>query len=220
MKIIDLTHTIEEGMFTVPVHWHPKTEISILGNYHEEARASRKITLGSHTGTHIDAPSHFIKDGQTIDQTDLNTLIGDGIVLNLSHKKSGEEITDRDLEIAAKGIELKPRILIYTGWGDIAWNTPHYSSGRPYLSTEAAKWLVDKAAILVGVDFSDPENPKEFKYGHISPMHTYFFEHQVIIIENLCNLGKIVNQNINLIALPLLIKDSDGSPARVVAIIK
>ena len=65
-KIIDLTMSLKEGMQTFPTHWHPFVEITQLGRHGIENRETRKLILGTHTGTHIDAPSHFISDGDTI----------------------------------------------------------------------------------------------------------------------------------------------------------
>lgn len=66
-NIIDLTFPIHEGMTTFPVHWHPIVEISVLGRHGIENRETRKVLLGTHTGTHMDAPRHFIPDGMTVD---------------------------------------------------------------------------------------------------------------------------------------------------------
>ena len=63
-KIIDLTHTIEEGMTTFESSWHPLVSIKQLGRFGFEGRETRKLTMGTHTGTHVDAPLHFIKNGK------------------------------------------------------------------------------------------------------------------------------------------------------------
>ena len=63
MKITDLSLTLEEGMMTFPTHWHPVVEITILGRHGVEGRETRKLVLGTHVGTHADAPLHFIPKG-------------------------------------------------------------------------------------------------------------------------------------------------------------
>ncbi|MDP6560837.1 MAG: cyclase family protein, partial [Candidatus Binatia bacterium] len=75
-EIIDLTFPIHEGMQTFPVHWHPVVEITQLGRLDVEARETRKMVLGTHTGTHMDAPRHFIEGGKTIDEVTLDILVG------------------------------------------------------------------------------------------------------------------------------------------------
>ena len=74
-KVIDLTHPIQEGMLTFEASWHPRTSIQQLGRIGLEGRESRKLELGTHTGTHIDSPLHFIENGAGIDETAVDTLI-------------------------------------------------------------------------------------------------------------------------------------------------
>ena len=85
--ITDHTVLIEEGMTTFPVYWHPFVEITQLGRHGIENRESRKITLGTHTGTNLDAPRHFIPNGRTIDKISPDVLISDAILLDFSLKK-------------------------------------------------------------------------------------------------------------------------------------
>ena len=84
MKITDLSLTLEEGMMTFPTHWHPVVEITILGRHGVEGRETRKLVLGTHVGTHADAPLHFIPQGKGIDQVPLDVLVGPARVLNFT----------------------------------------------------------------------------------------------------------------------------------------
>ena len=83
-KVVDLTFPIEEGMTTFPVHWHPFVEITQLGRHGIENRETRKIVLGTHTGTHCDAPSHFIPGGETVDSIPPERFIGPALLLDCS----------------------------------------------------------------------------------------------------------------------------------------
>ena len=83
-KIIDLSMTIEERMITFGAYWHPKVKITQLGKFGRENRETRKITIGTHTGTHIDAPRHFIKNGKTVEKINLNWLCGEALLLDFS----------------------------------------------------------------------------------------------------------------------------------------
>ena len=74
MEFIDLSYNIEEGMLTFHTHWHPKVSIEQMGEIEKEGRESRKIIFGTHTGTHVDAPLHFIKNGNSIDKIPLEKL--------------------------------------------------------------------------------------------------------------------------------------------------
>src|ERR1700730_7456200 len=84
MKIIDLSLSIEEGMMTFPTSWHPVVEITILGRHGIEGRETRKLVLGTHIGTHADAPRHFIPNGRTIDEVPLDVLIGPATVADFT----------------------------------------------------------------------------------------------------------------------------------------
>src|SRR4051794_36605906 len=97
-RVIDLSFPIHEGMTTFPVHWHPVVEITQLGRHGIEDRETRKIVLGTHTGTHCDAPRHFVKDGQTIDQIPLDRFIGPAYVVDLTDSAPLQERTVTDFE--------------------------------------------------------------------------------------------------------------------------
>ena len=91
-RLIDLTMTIKEGMQTFASHWHPFVEITQLGRFGIENRETRKIVLGTHTGTHIDAPRHFIKNGLTIERLSLEQLNGTATVLDFSSLPDKTEV--------------------------------------------------------------------------------------------------------------------------------
>ena len=97
-QIIDLTYKIEEGMLTFAAPWHPPVSIKQMGRLNIEGRESRKISFGTHTGTHIDAPLHFIQDGITIDQIPLEKLIGDVTIIDFSNLLKNQAITKEMLE--------------------------------------------------------------------------------------------------------------------------
>src|SRR5689334_1081246 len=94
---IDLTFPIHEGMTTFPVHWHPIVEITQLERHGIENRETRKLVLGTHTGTHCDAPLHFVPGGQSVDSFALDTLIGPAFVADLSASRPSQELDVGDL---------------------------------------------------------------------------------------------------------------------------
>ena len=96
-KILDLSHELCEGMPTYPSPWHPAVEISQIGRIEMEHRRSYAVTLGTHTGTHMDSPAHMCPDGITIDQIPLETIVGEAKVLDFSHKGQGDKITLEDI---------------------------------------------------------------------------------------------------------------------------
>ena len=174
-----------------------------------------KITMGSHTGTHVDAPRHFIRDGIGIDRIPLNKLIGEAYVADLSKKPIGGGITSKDLrreletEIASDDI-----VAIYTGcsehWGDKSINRDY-----TYLTEDAADYLVSKKVRAVGIDFLSVEKFKATE--HL--VHKTLLGNGIFIVESLSNaLNQFVGQRILMICMPIKLRDGDGAPSRVVAV--
>lgn len=97
-RIIDLTYDLEEGMPTYPAPWHPVVEITKLGRIGLEGRETRKLVLGTHTGTHVDAPTHFLQNNRSVDRIPLDKLVGSVSIVDLSHKQKNESIVVEDLQ--------------------------------------------------------------------------------------------------------------------------
>lgn len=216
--IIDLTLTLREGMMTFPVHWHPMVEISQMGRFEVEERETRKITIGTHTGTHVDAPRHFIKGGTTIDQTDLEIYYGPARVLDFTDLADKTEIT-LDMLKERIGEDFPQRILFRYDW-DNRLDSLQYYSHHPYLSEEACQWLVDQGVRLVGFDAPMPDDPRNGRgCEKDSPNHTILLGANVAILEYLSNLKSIPAGDFILSALPMKIESGDGGPVRAVAIV-
>lgn len=220
--IIDLTLPISEGMYMPKAYWHPNVEITVLGAHETEGRASRKVVLGTHTGTHIDAPLHFLPDGYPIDEMDLDLLIGKAQLLDVSFVGEKQGVTAEDLNKAVQklpeGLKSK-RVVLKTGWLEKAWGTPEYASHRPYLTMSAAEWFNEKGVKLLAMDIPDPDSEEDFVPGKPSPIHVYCFKHDIVIIESIANLSSLPSSEFTLVALPLKLKGGDASPGRIVAIV-
>lgn len=214
---IDLTFPIHEGMTTFPTHWHPFVEITQLGRHGIEDRETRKLVLGTHTGTHCDAPRHFIQGGQTIDSIPLDVLIGPALVADFSRSQPSQVIEVADFE-EQFGSASPQRVLMRFDWSE-QWGRMRYYRDHPFISETAAQWLVDKGVRLLGMDTPMPDNPKN-GYGSKldSPIHKILLGRGVILVEYLCNLKELTRRDVELIVLPLKIQDGDGAPARCVAI--
>lgn len=162
-----------------------------------------RITLGSHTGTHIDAPRHFIAGGNTVENESLGKFIGEAIVVDVS-KKIGKGITEQHLaDVNARKNDI---VLIYTGTG-------HEDRNFSYLEQDAARWIINRGIKCVGIDTLSVE-----KYGsHGAPVHKLLLGNSVGIIENLDDsLGQFVNGRFLLVCLCLPFEGLDGSPARAI----
>ena len=174
-----------------------------------------KIIMGSHTGTHLDAPRHFIQDGIGIDKILPNKLIGEAYVADLSKKPIGSGITSEDLRRELEDKIVKDDIVIvYTGcskyWGDAS-----ISREYTYLTGDAADYLVSKKVRAVGIDFLSVE-----KFKAPEPVaHRSLLGNGIFIIESLSNAVKqFVGKKILVICMPIKLKDGDGAPSRVVAV--
>lgn len=216
-RIIDLSFPIHEGMTTFPGHWHPVVEITMLGRHGIENRETRKIVIGTHTGTHCDAPRHFIPDGQTVDRLSLETLIGPATMLDFSGGPPSLELEVPDFE-RQLGNRCPERIVLRFDWSE-RWGRLEYYQDHPFISESAARWLVDKGVRLLGMDTPMPDNPANGRGSKVdSPIHKILLGNGVVLVEYLCNLKQVRRPEFDLIVLPLKVLDGDGAPARCVAL--
>ncbi len=215
-RIVDLTYPIHEGMTTFPVHWHPIVEVTQLGRHGVEGRESRKLLLGTHTGTHIDAPRHFIADGATIDQLPLDIFVGPALLVDFSYASPLQEMQVADFEQQIG--ELRPeRVVLRFDWSD-RWGQLDYYSEQPYISEDAAHWLVARGVRLLAMDTPQADSPRNGRgAAKDSPVHKILLGAGVIKLEYLTNLRNVTSREFELIALPLNIRDGDGAPVRCVA---
>ena len=165
--------------------------------------------MGTHTGTHVDPPHHFLDGSSTIESLPLDVLMGDAVVVEV-HKPTGT-IGPEELE-AAGLVEGDTRVLFKTPNSAI-WAEPHPEFPAEYVSVgpEAAAWLVQHGIRLVGVDFLSVE--RRGSPGH--PTHVTLLGAGVIVIEGL-NLSGVEPGRYKLICLPIKILGGDGAPARAV----
>lgn len=213
MKPIDLTLTISENLPSFPGSPIPKfipwAKIKTDG-YNLEL-----LFLSSHSGTHMDAPFHFVKDGLKIHQIDTNRFVRDAVILKLK-KGPNQSITKKDIIQFEKKFGKIPNdatIIIATGWYKNLTKKTYFEK-NPGLSSSAADYLSSKKINLVGIDSPsiDVGSNKEFS------VHKILSKNNIIIVENLANLEKIKSPKFKFIALPLKLKDATGSPIRAIAI--
>ncbi len=217
MKIIDLSLQIEEGMMTFPTHWHPVVEITILGRHGIEGRETRKVVLGTHIGTHADAPRHFIPNGGTIDEVPLDVLIGQATVADFTGCRPLQEIDVADLK-KRLGDKVPKRLILRTGWSEYFGDMKFYNE-YPFLSENAARWLVDNGVQLIAMDTPSPDNPAHSRgTAKDSPNHKVLLGAGVVLVEYLANLNALTTSEVELIVMPLKLKGCDGAPARCAAI--
>lgn len=213
MRFIDLTLLLDNECMTCGTPWHARVSVSHLGRLEKEGRNTSRIVLGSHSGTHLDAPLHFIDGGKDVTGLELETLCGPVSVVDFFHKQKGDIVLKEDLE----GIAIKPRMIFRYGWYDY-WKTGRYYDSFPYLSMEAAVWLVEGGLRMIAMDTPSPDTGSNIngKGCMDSPVHKYFLKNDVVIVEYLTNTRSINSSKENfIIALPLRVAGADGSPSRV-----
>jgi acyl-CoA synthetase (AMP-forming)/AMP-acid ligase II/kynurenine formamidase len=213
-RVIDLTHPIFEGMVSFPSPNHPTPEVTVLARHEEQGR----LVLGSHTGTHADAPLHFIPGGQAIDSIELERLIGPAHVADLSGTPPLTEVSRDQLQAALGGPPGHPRVLLRFDWASRFVDLDFYSES-PYLSEEACRWLVSEGVDVLGMDTPSPDDPRQGQdSGADSPNHHVLLGAGVVMLEYLANLDQLPASEVFLVALPLLVSGADGTPMRVVAL--
>lgn len=217
MKTIDLSHPIHNGMPTFPVAWHPYVEVTQLGRHGIEQRETRRIVLGTHTGTHVDAPSHFIPGGGTIDNIPLELLCGPAVLLDMGDY---EEKQAFDTDFFVKHLEdgALPRLVLRFNWSR-HWGTLKYFTHNPFITENAAQWLIDRGVRMLGMDVPQVDSPDHGRgCNKDSPNHKIMLGQGCYFVENLVNLEKISGKTFEWIVAPLRLQGGDGAPCRSVAI--
>ncbi|GAA0071903.1 cyclase family protein [Clostridium sardiniense] len=209
MRIIDLTHSIEEDMTAYCKEESAKIEP--LSTIKRDGYNVLKIQLSTHTGTHIDSPRHIFEDGITISEINLNKFIGTAYMIDCSDTEEIDLDTILKHEYEIRNVEY---LILKSGW-ESKWNTEIYFKDYPTLSYEASKFLSELDNLNgIGVDCISIDS----EYGELYN-HKNLLLKGKIIIENLCNLNDI-EERFKIIVSPLKLKDADGAPARVYALIE
>ena len=213
MKLVDLTLTISNSIPTFP--GSPNPQFILWSNLKENGYNLELLFLSSHTGTHIDAPYHFVRNGAKIHQIALNRLLGNCILVKIKKGKN-QAITKNDLisyERKNGNIPKHASIIFHTQWQKNL-NSDSYFINNPGLSESAATYLVSKKINLVGIDSPSIDLGTNHTFG----VHKILAKNNVLIVENLSNLNKISSKQFEFIILPLKLQDSTGSPVRAIAI--
>lgn len=209
--IVDLTEPIYSGLPVsareVPVLIEPRM------THAQDGFAACTIQMGSHAGTHIDAPFHFRPGGATVDQLSLERLIGPGLILDL-RATARPCISQAEVEAAISesgGWVSGATVLLWTGWDE------HFGGAdmarHPYLSAAAAAYLVEVGALLVAIDATgvDDSTAREF------PAHEALLGADIPVVENVCGLGQLGAGQVSCAFIPLAIRGGDAAPVRAFA---
>jgi arylformamidase len=204
--IYDVTVPISNSMPVWP--GDPPVQLSAKSHLSRDKTHTVRLTaieMGSHTGTHIDAPFHMIDDGKRLHEFSLDTLVGQATILEIPGARS---IGRSELErLNWGGVE---RVLFKTD------NSKHWQDGKfyeefVYLEPDGAEFLVQRGVRLVGIDYLSIDKYKSESH----PSHFVLLKKNIVILEGL-NLNAVPAGEYTLAALPLNLQDADGAPARVI----
>ncbi|HEX5960874.1 MAG TPA: cyclase family protein [Rhodanobacteraceae bacterium] len=215
VRRIDLSHVLEDGMITyqglpAPIVCDHLSRAQSRAHYAEgTAFQIGKISMVANTGTYIDSPYHRFEDGKDIAGFDLDEVAGlDGVVARVTGM-DGRAIDHRvflPLEVRGKAV------LVHTGW-DRHWRTDRYFEGHPFLTADAADYLRDHGARLVGIDSLNIDDTADGK----RPVHTTLLGAGIPIVEHLCGLERLPAGGFHFSAVPAKVKGMGAFPVRAYA---
>jgi arylformamidase len=204
----------------------PYSEVALtyLRNWEKDNGSLCQWTLTDHFGTHLDAPIHIVPNAASVDQLDINRLVGEAVVLDCTFG-TGCGLSAEDFERAKPTVQAGDIVLIYSA--EPPGTSAEYIRNQTYVTPDGATWLVKKGVKAVGVEPFSFEHLYEGIFvkhyyrkdapGPIWPAHAICLRANVYIIEGLGNLERIVGKRVRFSALPLPVPGSSGSPVRAVA---
>jgi len=210
MNIIDLSGTIYEGMSVYP--GDPGVTLKKLADFPADGCQVTELKMGSHTGTHVDAPAHFLPNGKSLSEMPLAPYVGEAVCvkaslrLDLSRPVIFLSSEERNL------IRRHDRVIISTGWEKNAGSDAYFQD-FPVFSSELLEDLLALEILLIGVDLPSVEDMTSAESAHAK-----LLSQEIVIVEGLINLTSLQERRFFLSAAPLRILAGDGSPVRAYAI--
>jgi len=214
-RLVDLSHLIQDGMTTykdfpapaVCEFWSREQS----AEFYDDGSSFHigRIDMIANTGTYLDAPFHRWEDGTDIAGLELDQLASlPGVVIRQPFENGLAVGADRfeGMDVAGKAV------LVHTGW-DRHWRTPSYFEAHPFLSAEAANWLVDNGARLVGIDSYNIDDTRT----RGRPVHSTLLRAGVLICEHMTNLGALPDDGFEFTAAPPKIEGMGTFPVRAFA---
>jgi len=209
--IIDLSHTLHIDMPFYPGSCKP--EFIVAAEILTEGYSEILLKIPTHTGTHIDCPSHLIEGGFTTVDAAPERFVGRGMLINCVECCKNGVIPGSFIRGFEGEIKKSDFVLLYSGWSRY-WGSDYYYENFPVLDNEAC--TIIGSSIKKGIGF---DMPSADPVGSVDlPLHKELLDKGIILIENLANLHLLENKEFFFICLPLKINNGDGSPVRAIAI--
>lgn len=203
MQVIDLSVSVNNDTPVYP--GDPKAKVEPVAVLAKDGFNDHLITMGTHVGTHVDAPLHMIEGGHSLKDLAIEQFVGPGRYVKID----GDFKLDA---VKAAGIEAGDIVLFHTGMSQ-KFHDANYYEDYPAMSQEVADYLVAQKVKMIGLDTGSADNADGF------PVHKTLLGGGVLIIENLTNLQALAGKQFSVYALPLKL-EGDGAPARVVAVVQ
>lgn len=214
-RLVDLSHPVEDGMPVYP--GDPVVRITPATTVAEHGYNVLHVQMGSQSGTHVDAPYHFLEDRARIDELPLDLFLGPAVVVDVRGKGPRGRIGWDDLAPHAGQLVPGRLLVLHTGW-DEHWGTDAYVA-HPFLTGEAAKRIVTAGVRTVAIDaLSLDETVLGGEGAGGFAAHDAVLAAGGVIVENLCNLAALRTATPVLSVLPLRLRAADGAPVRAVAL--
>jgi kynurenine formamidase len=237
-RLIDLSIDVYQGMMTYPnvakpviveMETHAQMAASVGTDRFGVAEITNHclIVTGDHVGTHMDSWGHVKPDAPRAEGIPIDLCYGDGVVLDLTAKRAGEEITPADLDAAERCLgpyRIKPRDIVLLRTDAATFRTePHYLTDYPGMTREAVHHLLDRGVMVMGIDAIgfDPPVAQMFERRKFWEAHRVMREREYYHLENLCNLHEIPPpfHSFLVSVLPVKWRGASAAPVRAVAIV-
>ncbi len=211
MRVIDLTMQITPSIKVFP--GSPPPSFVPWSRFDSHGYDSEAMFMSTHTGTHVDAPSHFVPGLASIDRIPAGRLVCNAILIKAP--KGANQLVERE-DLSKEKIQQGESVVISTGWEKRSAKR-NYMTQNPGLSADAAKYLARKKVNVVAIDGPSIDAGIDAKFT----AHNILLSHNILVVENLCNVDKIAttNRRFTLVLSPLKLAGATGSPARVLAIL-
>ena len=215
IKVVDLTLPVDGTTMVYP--GDPLIEVVRTEAAADSGFNVHRITVGSHAGTHVDAPFHIDDAGTRIDEVDLGLFLAPAVLIDVRHRGDRERITRADLAPGLGSLRAGMIAVVHTGW-TVHWGTPRYYA-HPFLDPDACAAILETGVRSIAVDAMSIDETGDADHpGDGWPCHQQVLGAGGVLIENLAHLDRIGFPDPVLSTLPLRLTGVDGSPVRAVAL--
>jgi kynurenine formamidase len=210
VRVVDLSHAYHDGMPIFP--GLPQPSFTPIAKVEEDGYAMSDYHLLNHIGTHVDAPSHQILDGDTLDEIGLDRLVTEAVTLDVSARVPGP-LTPGDLEPHLDKVREGDIVFLFSDNGR-NWGTDAYWTGWSYPDEDAARGLIQRGISAIGFDgpSADPVDSTTFE------LHRVWLGAGRLIIENVTNLDQLP-ERAQIVVAPLKVREANGAPVRIFALL-